>query len=144
MDAVHALTGIAVLATSLGAGTVGGAGWLRDRPSVAFWYLLRVAQVTVVLQIGLGAVVLLSGHEAQSGLHYIYGALPLLVSLLAEGARAGVAEHELTGLDFDALPRERRRAVAHVIARREQGIMAVACLVIFLLALRAAGTTPLI
>jgi len=38
----------------------------------------------------------------------------------------------------------RQREVAMAIVRREMGIMAVACLVIFFLALRAAGTTTLI
>ena len=64
----------------------------------------------------------------------------MLVSLLAEGARAGVAERELVGLDFESLPRERQRVIALEIVRREMGIMAVSALVIFLLALRAATT----
>ena len=63
--------------------------------------LLRVAQAAVVLQVLLGAILLLLGHEAPDDLHYLYGVLPLLVSLLAEAARAGAAERELEGLDFD-------------------------------------------
>ena len=54
-----------------------------------------------MLQVLLGAILLLLGHEAADGLHYVYGVLPLLVTLLAEGARAGAAERELAGLDFD-------------------------------------------
>ncbi|KAB2854124.1 MAG: hypothetical protein F9K43_30185 [Bauldia sp.] len=53
------------------------------------------------------------------------------------------AVHELEGLDFDALPRDRQAAVAAAITRRETGIMAVSALVIFGLALRAAFTSPL-
>jgi hypothetical protein len=68
----------------------------------------------------------------------VYGVLPILVSLLAEAARAGAAERELTGLDFESLPRDRQRLIALAIVRRETGIMAVSALVIFLLALRAA------
>ena len=63
------------------------------------------------------------------------------MSLLAEGARAGAAERELADADFQALPRERQRAIALAIVRREMGIMALSAWVIFFLALRAAGTS---
>ena len=129
-----------MIAANLVAGAWGGIAWLRRQPSVGFWYALRVAQVAVVLQVGLGAILLLSGHEASSGLHYIYGVVPVGVSLLAEAARAGAAERELTGLDFESLPRSRQHSTALAIVRRETGIMAVSALVIFLLALRAATT----
>jgi hypothetical protein len=138
--AVHLTVGIAVIAANLVAGAWGGIAWLRRQPSVGFWYALRVAQVAVVLQVGLGAILLLSGREASSGLHYIYGVVPVGVSLLAEAARAGAAERELTGLDFESLPRSRQHSTALAIVRRETGIMAVSALVIFLLALRAATT----
>jgi hypothetical protein len=138
--AVHLTVGIAVIGSNLIAGGWGGVAWLRREPSVGFWYALRVAQALVVLQVGLGAILLLSGREADSGLHYLYGVLPVLVSLLGEGARAGVADRELIGLDFDSLPKGRQRAIALEIVRREMGIMAVSALVIVLLALRAATT----
>lgn len=141
MLGVHLAVGIGVIASNLLAGGWGGIAWLRRLPSVGFWYALRVAQVAVVLQIGLGAILLLSGREASSGLHYLYGVLPVVVSLLAEGVRAGAAERELVGLDFESLPRERQRLIALEIVRRETGIMAVSALVIFLLALRAAFTS---
>ena len=141
MLAVHVTVGVAVIAANLLAGAWGGIAWLRRQPAVGFWYALRVAQVAVVLQVGLGAVLLLSGREAPSGLHYLYGVLPVVVSLLAEGARAGAAERELVGLDFESLPRERQRDIAFAIVRRETGMMAVSALVIFLLALRAALTS---
>lgn len=140
MVAVHLTVGIAVIAANLVAGAWGGIAWLRRQPSVGFWYALRVAQVAVVLQVGLGAILLLSGREASSGLHYIYGVVPVGVALLAEAARAGAAERELTGLDFESLPRSRQHSTALAIVRRETGIMAVSALVIFLLALRAATT----
>jgi hypothetical protein len=136
MVAVHVTVGIAVIASNLIAGGWGASAWLRHQPSVGFWYALRIAQATVVLQVGLGAILLLSGREG-NGLHYLYGVLPIVVSLLAEGARAGAAERELTGLDFESLPKERQRRIALAIVRRETGIMAVSALVIFLLALRA-------
>jgi hypothetical protein len=138
MVTAHLVAGIAVIATSLLAGAWGAQAWLRHAPSVGFWYALRVAQAAVVLQVGLGALLLLSGREAASGLHYLYGVLPVLVSLLAEAARAGAADRELVGLDFESLPRERQRSIAAAIVRRETGIMAVSALVILGLALRAA------
>ena len=140
MVALHAAVGISVIAANLAAGAWGGLVWLRRTPSVGFWYVLRVAQVLVVLQVALGAILLLSGHEASTGLHYLYGVLPIAVSLLAEAARAGAADRELVGLDFESLPRDRQRLIAAEIVRRETGIMAVSALVIFLLALRAATT----
>lgn len=144
METVHLIGGVAVLVTNLLAGVWGGMAWLRQQPSVAFWYLLRIAQVAVVLQVLLGAILLLLGRESVDGLHYVYGVLPLVVSLLAEGVRAGAAERELTGLDFDSLPRQRQRAIALAIVRRETGIMTVSALVVFFLALRAAETTTLL
>ena len=140
MTDVHLAVGILVIATNLVAGVWGGVAWLRSVPTVGFWYALRVAQAVVVLQVAVGSILLLSAHEANSGLHYLYGLLPLGVSLLAEGARAGAAERELVGLDFESLPRARQRAVAGEIVRRETGIMAVSALVIFGLAVRAATT----
>jgi hypothetical protein len=108
---------------------------------VSFWYILRAAQVSVVLQVLAGGILVLLGEEATGALHYIYGLAPLLVSLLAEGARAGAAERELADTDFQALPRERQRTIALAIVRREMGIMALSAWVIFFLALRAAGTS---
>ena len=140
MEAVHLTLGIAVLATNALAGGWGGIAWLRHRPSVAFWYLLRAAQAAVVLQVLAGSVLVLLGNEAPDGLHYVYGLTPLLVTLLAEAARVGAAGRELEGVDFDSLPKDRQRRFALAIVRRETGIMAVSALVVLGLALRAAGT----
>jgi hypothetical protein len=137
---VHLVTGIALLATNLVAGIWGGVAWLQDRPTVGFWIALRVAQAVVVLQALIGLGLAFTGSDA-SDLHYLYGALPLLVSFLAELARAGAAQQELGELEFRSLPQGRQQEVALAIIRREMGIMAVACLVIFGLALRAAGTS---
>jgi hypothetical protein len=143
VNEVHLAVGVALLALNLGAGVLGGASWLLRRPSIPFWYLLRAAQAAVVAQALLGMLLVFDGRQADD-LHYLYGVLPLVVSLLAEGVRAGAAQQELAGVDFDTLPREDQRAVALTIVRREMGVMAVSCLVIFFLALRAAGTTTLI
>jgi heme A synthase len=137
---VHLVVGIAVIALNLGAGLIGGVSWLRDRPSISFWYVLRAAQIAVVLQVMLGGILVITGHHPHAGLHYVYGILPLLVSLLAEGVRAGAAQQELGEVDFDSLPADRQRELALAIHRRESGIMAVSALVIFGLTLRAAFT----
>ena len=141
MVGVHVAVGVAVLVTSLGAGLWGGYAWYREQPSAGFWYLLRVSQVTMVVQAFIGTILLGTDHEAPDGLHYLYGILPIFVSMLAEAARAGAGERELEGIDFEALPPERQRLVALAIFRRETGIMAVSAFVVFFLALRAAGTS---
>ena len=143
MDTVHLVAGVAVLALNLVAGIWGGAMWLSRRPSVGFWYVLRAAQAAVVIQAMLGGILLLLGEEAEDGLHYVYGLAPLVVSFLAEGARAGAAEREVGDVSFETLPRERQRQIALAIVRREMGIMTVSAWVIFFLALRAAETSTL-
>lgn len=141
MATVHLLVGVTVIALNGAAGIIGGVAWLRDKPSIPFWYLLRAAQVSVVVQAGLGAYLLMSGHVAPSDLHYLYGLLPVPISLLAEAARAGAAQQELGDRDIEDVPVEARQKLALAIVRREMGIMAVSCLVICFLALRAAGTS---
>ena len=115
--------------------------WIRKRSSIPFWYLLRAAQVSVFLQALLGGLLLFTGHEAPDDLHYLYGILPLFVSFIAEGARAGAAQREIGEIDFEALPADDQHSIALAIVRREMGIMVVSCGVIFFLALRAAGTS---
>lgn len=141
MPEVHLVVGCALIALNLAAFGFGGAAWLRRRPSIPFWYLLRGAQAAVFLQALLGGLLVMTGHEPDSDLHYLYGILPLVVSFLAEGARAGAAQRELGDIDFESLPAEDQQSLALAIVRREMGIMAVSCGVIFFLALRAAGTS---
>ncbi len=141
MADVHLVVGVALIILNLFAGLFGGIAWLRDRPSVPFWYLLRAAQASVFLQAMLGGLLVFTDHKPSNDLHYLYGLLPLLVSFLAEGARAGAAERELGDVDFESLPAESQRSLALSIVRREMGIMAVSCGVILFLALRAATTS---
>ena len=141
MPEVHLVVGVCLIAANLVAGVWGGYSWLERRPTVGFWYALRIAQVTVMIQALLGLALAFSGHHADK-LHYLYGALPLVVSLLAELVRAGSAAQELGDSRVPiACRRSARRSSPQAIVRRETGIMATACLVIFLLALRAAGTS---
>jgi heme A synthase len=141
MPEVHLVVGCALIALNLAAFALGGVAWLRRRPSIPFWYLLRGAQATVFLQALLGGLLVMTGHHPGDNLHYLYGILPLVVSFLAEGARAGAAQRELGDVDFESLPGDDQQALALAIVRREMGIMAVSCGVILFLALRAAGTS---
>ena len=141
MAPVHLVVGCAVIALNLVAFGIGAVAWYRDRASVRFWYLLRAAQASVFLQVMLGGLLVFTGHKPDDDLHYLYGILPLVVSLIAEGARTGAAERELRDIDFEALSAEQQQSVALAIVRREMGIMAVSCGVILFLALRAAGTS---
>ena len=141
MVVVHLIVGCAVIGLNLVAFALGGIAWLRDRSSVPFWLLLRAAQVAVFIQVMLGGLLVFTNHKPDDSLHYLYGILPLLVSLIAEAARTGAAERELGDVDFEALPAEAQQELALAIVRREMGIMAVSCGVILFLALRAAGTS---
>ena len=143
MVGLHIAVGFSVIALNLAAGAVGGIAWFRDRPSVPFWYLLRIAQVAVFVQALLGGLLVVTNHEPPDDLHYLYGILPLVVSFIAEGARAGAAQRELGEIDFESLDAETQESTALAIVRREMGIMAVSCGVIFFLALRAAFTSGL-
>jgi hypothetical protein len=143
MVGLHIAVGMLVILLNLAAGAIGGWAWFRVRPSVPFWYLLRFAQVAVFIQATLGALLLVTGHSAKEDLHYLYGILPLVISFIAEGARLGAAQRELGELDIESFPPEAQESIAMQIVRREMGIMAVSCIVIFFLAVRAATTSGL-
>jgi heme A synthase len=143
MIGVHIAVGCAVILLNLAAGAIGGWAWYRNQASIPFWYLLRIAQVSVFLQALLGGLLIVTNHKAAEDLHYLYGILPLVVSFIAEGARTGAAQREIGEIDFEALPPDAQQSIALQIVRREMGIMAVSCGVIFFLALRAATTSGL-
>jgi heme A synthase len=140
---LHIAVGMILITLNATAGIVGGVAWYRDRPSIPFWYLLRAAQVSVFVQALLGGLLVVTNHQAQENLHYLYGILPLVVSFIAEGARADAARREVGETDYENLPPADQESLALAIVRREMGIMAVSCGVIFFLALRAATTSGL-
>ena len=145
MSGVHAALALAVLAANLLAGGWGAVAWLRREPSVVFWYLLRIAQVLVVVQVVVGLLLVGSGRSAPDALHVVYGTAPLVVALVSEAMRVGAAQRELAEVgDIDALERSEQAAIARRVVRREMGIMAVGALAIVTLALRAAGTGGLL
>ena len=137
------VVGIAVLATNLVAAGCGVIGWLRKeaRASIVFWPLLRLAQATVVIQALIGFLLVARGASAPDGLHIAYGVAPLIVSLVSEGMRVGIAQRELEGVeDVDALERSEQVALAKRVALGEMGVMTVGALLILTLALRAFQT----
>ena len=137
----HLVVGIAVLATNLLAGVWGAVAWARHDPSVWFWYLLRVAQAVVVVQVTLGLILLGSDHRAKDELHYVYGVSLLVVTLVTEGMRFGAAQRELEDIeDVDALTPRQQREVARRVVLREMGVMTIGALLVTTLALRAAMT----
>lgn len=129
-----------MLATNAVAGVWGAVAWLRKDPSVWFWYLLRAAQAAVVVQAAVGFVLLAQGLRALDSLHPAYGIAPLLISLVSEGMRVGVAQRELEGVDVEALDRREQVAIARRVALAEMGVMTIGVLMILTLALRAFQT----
>ena len=137
------VVGIAVLVSNAVAAAWGAIGWLRKdaRASLAFWPLLRVAQATVVIQVVLGFLLLARGASAPDGLHVAYGVSPLIITVISEAMRAGIAQRELEDVeDVDALDRREQVALAKRVALGEMGVMTVGALLIVTLALRAYQT----
>ena len=146
MTAVHVAVGVAVLALSLAAGLWGAWCWYRVVETRVFWPLLRSAQAAVMLEAVLGAVLLAMGRKGYGSLHILYGVLPIAISFVAEQLRIGAADAVLVARGLEnaqavgRLSEPDQHSVVLSIVRRELGVMAVAALVIFGLALRAATT----
>jgi hypothetical protein len=141
MKDVHAILGIATLAVNVVAAVWGVVAWLRSDPSVTFWYVLRVAQGFVVVEVLLGVVRLAQGAKPPDSLHYVYGVAPLVIALVTEGMRSNAAHSELEaldGVDPDSLPRREKVLLARRVVVREIGIMTVGVILIVTLMLRAA------
>lgn len=139
MKHLHEVLGIGVLVTSGVVSVWGVVAWMRGIPSSIFWYLLRLAQAVVVVEVVAGLIVSAGGTKPPDSLHYVYGVAPLVVSLVTEAMRAGSASAELAGVeDFEALPRSDQVRIARRIVVREIGIMTVGSILIVTLALRAA------
>ncbi|CAN5169673.1 hypothetical protein BH20ACT20_BH20ACT20_10700 [soil metagenome] len=138
---MHIYLGIAVLAGNGAAGITGALLWLRNRLSNWFWYLLRVAQASVAVQVATGLILLARGETTPDGLHIAYGVAPLVISLVSEGMRVGAAQRELDDVeDLEGLDRSEQIAIARRVARSEMGVMTVGALLILTLALRAFQT----
>ena len=141
MSGFHAGMGIAVMCANGVVGAWGAVAWLRGQPSIWFWYLLRVAQVIVVVQVAVGLWLLISGNQPEDELHYLYGVAILAVTMVSEGMRVGAAQRELAEVDdVDALDQIEQRALARRVVMREMGVMTIGTLLIVTLALRAGAS----
>jgi heme A synthase len=141
LNGIHATLGIVVLCANALAAGWGAVAWLRNDPSVWFWYLLRVAQVTVVAQVALGMWLLISGNQPEDELHYLYGVAILVVTMVSEGMRVGAAQRELDEVeDVEALDRAEQGALARRVVLREMGVMTIGTLLVVTLALRAGAS----
>jgi hypothetical protein len=133
--------GVGVLVANTLAGAWGAVAWLRRHPSVAFWPLLRIAQGLVAAQVVLGLLLLARKETSPNALHVVYGAAPLLVTLISEGMRVGAAQRELEGVaELESLERSEQVAIARRVALSEMGVMTVGVLLVLTLALRAYQT----
>jgi heme A synthase len=133
--------GIAVLCANAVVAAWGAVAWLRGEPSVWFWYLLRIAQVVVVVQVAVGLWLLISGNRPEDELHYLYGVSILAVTMVSEGMRIGAAQRELDEVeDLDALDKVEQAALARRVVMREMGVMTIGTLLIVTLALRAGAS----
>jgi hypothetical protein len=140
---VHIVVGVLALGLNLLAFVLGAVAWLRRRPSAWFWRLLRSAQAFVAIEAALGGILLLMGRKAAE-LHYLYGALPLVVAMIAEQLKLSAAtmvldSHELENAQaVGRLPQDQQRQIVFSIMRRELGTMTLAALVVTVLLARAA------
>jgi len=141
LSGFHAAMGIAVLCANAVVAAWGAVAWLRGEPSVWFWYLLRVAQVVVVVQVAVGLWLLISGNRPEDELHYLYGVSILAVTMVSEGMRIGAAQRELDEVeDLDELDHAEQAALARRVVMREMGVMTIGTLLIVTLALRAGAS----
>jgi hypothetical protein len=140
MKDLHAIVGIATLFLNAMAAVWGAVAWLRSDPSVSFWYVLRTAQLAVVVEVVLGLVRLAQGATPPDKLHYVYGVAPLVVALVTEAMRAGAAGREVAELETDAesLPHREKVLLARRVVVREIGIMTVGVILVTTLLIRAA------
>ena len=141
MSEAYLALGVTVSALNLTAGLTGGLAWRADRVSIAFWYLLRTAQVATLVFVLAETVIYIGGARAEDDLHYLYAALPVVASVLAEAMRGASASQELGETDFATLAPDRQKTVALAIVRRETGVMTVASFVVAFLIWRAIDTT---
>ena len=140
MKDLHAIVGIATLGLNAVAAVWGGVAWMRSDPSVSFWYVLRVAQLSVVVEVVLGVVLLAEGEKPPDPLHYLYAIAPLVIAVVTEAMRVSAAGREIEELegDVEALDRREQVLLARRVVVREIGIMTVGVILVTTLLIRAA------
>jgi hypothetical protein len=144
VTAVHAGIGIALVLVNLAAGVLGIVQWRRHVHSRAFWPLLRVGQLLVVIAAVDGLILVAQGKDLPE-LHLVYGLTPLAVSFLAEQLRLASADTVLQARGLDdaqamrGMPQTEQQDIVTAILMREMAIMAASALVVVVLGLRAGG-----
>jgi uncharacterized iron-regulated membrane protein len=141
LTGIHAVLGVIVVVANALAGGWGAVCWWRRIPSVAYWYILRVAQASVIVQVLIGLGLLASGGTRPNGVHYVYGIAPLIVTLVAEGMRIGAAQREMEDIpDPSALEHREQVLLARRVVLREMQVMTIGTLLVLTLVLRALQT----
>ena len=146
MTIVHIVVGIACLGLTGGAALWGIYCWRTVRETRVFWWLLRAGQAAIVLEALIGGIEEIGPHHRASGLHLIYGLVPIAVSFVAEQLRIASAQMVLDSRGFDSaeevgkLEPAEQRLVVMTIVQRELGVMVLAAVVMTVLLARALGT----
>lgn len=146
MKIIHIVVGTACLTALAAAALVGIWAWYRSPRSRLFWMLLRIAQGLLVLEAVLGGIWEIDPHHRASGLHLIYGLVPIAISFVAEQLRIASAQMVLDTRGFEnaaavgKLPKAEQRVIVQTIVQRELGVMVLAAIVMTVLVARAAMT----
>jgi hypothetical protein len=146
MKLVHIIVGSGCLAFTGAAALWGIWAWYRSPNSRTFWRLLRIGQALIVLEAVLGGIWELSPAHRASGLHLIYGLVPIAISFVAEQLRIASAQMVLDSRGFESaaevgeLDQTEQRVVVLSIVQRELGVMVLAAIVMTILLARAAMT----
>ena len=147
MKDVHLTVGILAITLNALATLVGAWEWWHRASNRWFWWVLRAGQLAVVVQVALGGILVALGHKPPA-IHVLYGLLPLLVALIAEQLRAVSAQMVLDARGLPSaqavgkLPEDEQQSLVTTIMQREVGVMTLAALVVVVLLLRAAQTSP--
>lgn len=142
---VHIVVGAIAIALFTVAGLWGAWCWWRVKSSPWFWRVLRLAQLSIVIEAALGGLLLATGKKAPT-LHIVYGLLPLAFSFIGEQFRISSAQSVLDQRGLESaqavgeLPVAEQHDVVRAIVRRELGVMTLAALIIVILLARAAST----
>jgi hypothetical protein len=147
MRSVADITAVVLTALALLAAAYGGWRWWAVAPSRFFWVLCRATQGVAVAEAIVVGALYVAGFRPDDGLYWLYALLPVAVSFVGEQLRILSAQTVLDtrGLEnaqaVGRLPAEDQQSIVLAILRREMGVMALACVVIGFLALRALGTS---
>jgi hypothetical protein len=135
---IHETFAFVTLGANVVAAVWGVFVWSRGIPSRAFWWVLRVAQGCVIVQVIIGLALLAEGHRPADNLHYLYAVIPLIVAVVTEAMRIGASQRELEDVDDpENLPRRERILLARRIVLREIGIMTVGVVLVVTMLIRA-------